>query len=105
MTEQIIITIDPFTAEQLLRKRGSNQRLIEMDRAFLYADQMRLGLWNNDQSAIMLDMDGNLINGQHRMLALVIAQMPGVFPIELVHHGEIVHENCDNARTCCTNNA
>lgn len=62
--------IDRRRAKEILAKnpinRRRNQRTID-----LYAEQMNKGLWRLSNDAISFDVKGNLINGQHRLSALL----------------------------------
>ncbi|NBW21006.1 MAG: hypothetical protein EBR82_74895 [Caulobacteraceae bacterium] len=77
-----IVTIKPADAERLLREhndqnpRNINQRVVRQ-----YAEDMRSGLWQTTHQGIGVSGDslgspGVLIDGQHRLSAIVQANIP-----------------------------
>lgn len=68
-----LVTMTPELAERLLRRNDNNRR-ISPSTVRIYANSMREGLWRNPTpEALAIDRDGQLIQGQHRLLALVSA--------------------------------
>lgn len=65
-----IMTITPAIAQEFLLK-NTNNRPLRKERIDYYLDQMRKGLWLVQNDDICFDWDGNLINGQHRLSAVV----------------------------------
>lgn len=67
--------ITPAFAKQLLEQNPHNRPLTRstVDR---YASDMKSGRWNNNGQGIVLTPDGMLLDGQHRMAAVVQAQTP-----------------------------
>ena len=67
--------ITPERATQLLETQQQN-RLPNMRHVAFLADQMAQGLWmSNTGDTIKLNTKGNLIDGQHRLLAIIKAGM------------------------------
>lgn len=70
-TEEVIIT--PVKAAQLLQKnkrnRALNKRIVEN-----YSDQMKRGLWKFNGEPIIISEGGVLLDGQHRLAAIVKSQ-------------------------------
>ena len=64
------VRVTPDFASVLLGKMGNNRRLND-ERVNLYADQMRKGLWKRSPQGIVIDEDGKLIDGQHRLRAVI----------------------------------
>lgn len=62
--------ITPGVAEVMLSKNGGN-RAVRPSVVKLYAQQMREGQWRETHQAIAVDANGNLIDGQHRLAAIV----------------------------------
>lgn len=70
MSEIEWVEFTPEMAEEALRRVGRqrNQLAAVVKR---YASDMRDGRWTKDASLIVFDQDGYLINGQHRLSAVV----------------------------------
>lgn len=64
--------IGPDKAMKYLERNVSNRPLRRM-RAEMYAEMMTRGLWRFTHEAIAFDEDGNLLNGQHRLQAVVLS--------------------------------
>jgi hypothetical protein len=65
--------VTPEMAQEWLSKNPQNRHLSQ-DRAKELATDMLGGRWNGEnRHGIMLDKDGNLIDGQHRLTAICIA--------------------------------
>ena len=70
-------TINPAEAEAILAtKNNINVRKIRKQVVQKYARQMMSGKWHNSWDCIAFDKDGNLLNGQHRLMACVLSQEP-----------------------------
>lgn len=70
------VTVDPDTAVAWLATNAHNRRLKKSVVRF-YVQQMEAGAWAGDApEPISFDQDGNLINGQHRLEAIVEADRP-----------------------------
>tara|TARA_R110000782_G_scaffold247094_1_gene333797 strand:+ start:372 stop:1163 length:792 start_codon:yes stop_codon:yes gene_type:complete len=67
-TEIRIIT--PSAAEEILGRNPNNRKITKSHVAFL-ADQMRSGQWQFDGQPIRFDSFGRLLDGQHRLTAIV----------------------------------
>lgn len=68
-----LVTVDPAYAAELLSANENNRRVTK-SLVQQYATTMRLGLWRNPTAeALAVDSDGNLIQGQHRLMALIDA--------------------------------
>jgi hypothetical protein len=62
--------IGPPEAQTLLAKNFSNRR-IRASRIAMYADMMTRGQWLLTGEPIIVRADGSLVNGQHRLLAII----------------------------------
>jgi hypothetical protein len=71
-----IETITPERAAALLEKNHDGQRALSTTRVLAFAEDMRCGRWRLTHQGICLDVDGNLVDGQHRMWAIVEAGVP-----------------------------
>ena len=65
-----VMSITPEIAEEMLKKNTRN-RHVNKQRVLVYAKAMTEGTWALSTDAIGFDTDGVLINGQHRLLAVV----------------------------------
>lgn len=67
--EKLFVT--PAIAEELLSKNEGNRKVRNTTVAF-YVDQMRRGQWKEDTGEpIKISPDGRILDGQHRLLAVV----------------------------------
>lgn len=73
--------ITPKEAETLLQRNQKNRR-ISPQRVLKYADAMKRGEWRDCESMILIDSNGVLINGQHRLLAIIEAKAPQRFVVK-----------------------
>jgi hypothetical protein len=62
--------VTPAIAKELLRTNKSN-RVIQTGRVESYKRQMLEGLWKFNGETISISKDGMLLNGQHRLLAII----------------------------------
>lgn len=76
-------TITPKQAQEWLDEcqsrmdRGAfRQRPISEAHARRLASQIRLGMWHTTHQGIAFDTDGNLVDGRHRLRAIVLANTP-----------------------------
>ncbi len=72
------INVDAETAKYYLEKNISNRRL-DKNRVDKYVEDMKKGYWCFNGDAIRFDIDGNLIDGQHRLTAIVKTNIEQVF--------------------------
>lgn len=75
MMEFKIMLITPELAKKWLEKNKVN-RNINYGRVRQYAEDMKAGLWQVNGEAIQFYEDGSLANGQHRLTAITIANIP-----------------------------
>lgn len=67
--------ITPVQAAAWLGDRAANRRLSER-RAERIADDIRAGRWKVNGDTVVFDKEGHLIDGQHRLRAIVLANAP-----------------------------
>ena len=67
--------ITPEMAEKMLEKNFNNRNILQ-NRVKQYAEDMRKGLWTYNQDLITLNENGELTNGQHRLFAIIKANIP-----------------------------
>lgn len=72
-TENILVT--PSIAEDYLSKNTQN-RSVSVHRVLAYADDMANGRWKFNPLPIVFSISGKLIDGQHRLLAIIKAGVP-----------------------------
>lgn len=79
----MVTTITPVQAAKLLAKNQSNRKIRDTV-VRKYASDMAAGRWQLGAGTIDFDSDGNLLNGQHRLAACVLADVP--FETIVVHN-------------------
>lgn len=72
--------ITPEKAKQLLEYNSGN-RTLNKNTITRYRNDMILGRWRPNGSSISIGPDGRLLNGQHRLSALIEAEVPIEFVI------------------------
>lgn len=82
------VFVNPTHAKGLLSYNTGNRRL-RPSTVSHYADQMRRGEWKETHQPIAFDDDGNLIDGQHR-LAAVVESGVGVYFWVCTYNGRAV---------------
>jgi hypothetical protein len=75
-----LVDIDPEMAERLLITNAGN-RVIRARAVKQLAETMRSGLWRLTGEGIKFDRKGNLIDGQHRLMAVIQAGVPVKFHV------------------------
>lgn len=94
-----IRTIEPVEAARILHAQNSHNRDITTNRVRKYADAMLAGEWTSNGDPLRFDTDGNLIDGQHRLSAVVLASRAQEFVIiGGVHHNAIYTIDTGKAR-------
>ena len=68
-------TITPDIAKLYLQKNTKN-RTVTKSRVDAYCEEMKSGNWVCNGDTIRFDINGNLINGQHRLLAIIKSDKP-----------------------------
>lgn len=74
-----IVTITPKQAKTWLEKNNQNNRSLRMEQAKRFARDMGAGHWNLTHQGIAFYEDGTIADGQHRLMAIVLADMPMKF--------------------------
>lgn len=69
--ERVTMRIGPDQAKALLEKLHPMQRSVTRRAVAEYAETMKAGLWTLSPHGIVIDSDGRLVDGQHRMMAVV----------------------------------
>lgn len=72
--EQTIVT--PAMAKAWLNSLAENQRKMRDTKVAQYARDIQAGAWPLTGDTIKIDVNGKLIDGQHRAAAIVLAAMP-----------------------------
>lgn len=73
-------TITPAKAVEYLKTSNGN-RPISKPSVLSYADTMKKGGWLQNGVCIIFDTDGHLIDGHHRLLAVIEAGIPVLFDV------------------------
>jgi len=63
--------ITPQAASEMLERNYRNNRSINARRVETYAADMKAGKWTFTGEPIVFDVDGDLVNGQHRLTAII----------------------------------
>lgn len=78
--ERVLVT--PSMARQWLDKRPDNQRTEKRGKITAYARDMKSGRWDeNTAEFIKFDVNDKLIDGQNRLLAVILADIPITFDV------------------------
>jgi hypothetical protein len=81
--EPMVITITPDMAGEWLDQRNEGNRNFSARKVELYAREMLEGRWTLTHQGVAFDTFGKVIDGQHRLKAVVVSQLPQqmwVFP-------------------------
>ena len=75
-----VVEVTPSMAEEMLKRNNRNRAL---SKAILkhYIKDMVDGKWKDSASQIQISMEGNLLNGQHRLNAIVSSGTTQIFTI------------------------
>lgn len=85
-TSASVMTITPEYAKTILETQNDSNRPIRSKRVDYYAEMMKKGQWKLNGEPICFDKFGVLVNGQHRLCAVVKANVPIDFLV--VHNVE-----------------
>lgn len=75
MLKSSVEKITPKMAKEYLKFNTNNYRKLSRATVLKYAEDMKNGLWKLNGEAIEFDEDGTLVNGQHRLAAIVYSNM------------------------------
>lgn len=75
------MVVTPDTAKLWLEKNNPKNRKINFERVYTYANDMKNGNWDITGDGICFDEQGVLLNGQHRLSAVVCSNTPALFLI------------------------
>lgn len=71
-----VMTVTPLMAQEWLKKNTSKNRKVNAQLVLKYAEDIRAGRWQINGSTVVMAASGAIIDGQHRLLAIVEAQRP-----------------------------
>lgn len=71
-----VVEITPELAEEWLGKNVQNRNIRQRTRVAVYARKMLAGVWDVTNQGIGFDTNGTLVDGQHRLLAVIEAGIP-----------------------------
>ena len=80
-----LVTVSPEMALEMLEKNTMN-RNIDQKRVDQYAQDMRCGRWQMNGTTIVFSDDGTLLDGQHRLWAVVEAKVS--VPLLIVYNAD-----------------
>jgi hypothetical protein len=72
--------VTPAIAEELLQNNPKNRK-VSLTNVKRHTEAMRSGKWLFDGAPIRIATDGSLLDGQHRLMALIEANMPQNFVV------------------------
>lgn len=99
MATSVVETITPAKAQEYLNMSGGN-RNISKAVVDSYAITMKAGKWLLNGEAIVFDLDGVLLNGHHRLHAIIKAGVPiQTFVTRGVEHESYTTFDCGRHRT------
>lgn len=75
-----IVNISPQVAENYL-KANKNNRTVDERKVSFYTSQMELGEWVENGESIIIDINGDLKDGQHRLLSIIKAKKTFRIPV------------------------
>lgn len=90
----ITMTVEEITPEiavDYLDRNIENNRTVTNWKVDQYANDMREGNWVETSATIKFDESGNLIDGQHRLLAIVEAELPVRMAVSRGEPADAVH--------------
>ena len=95
-----LFEITPEVAKDMLSRNYDKQRSISRLWVSQLASMILDGSYQKDNggNAIIIDEDGILYDGQHRLLAVIEANKSQVMRINVIDDGEAVFETLDNGR-------
>lgn len=73
--------VTPETAKKWLAKNHPHNRTISKEWVALYAGEMLNNRWYYTGQAIIFDVNGHLVNGQHELQAIINSQYPQTFTV------------------------
>ena len=91
-----MMTVTPEMASEWLRKTNKTNRPLSRDTVNQYSFDMKNGFWKSGYDPIVINEDGVLENGQHRLSAVVDTGISMTFFV--VMHGKSAMETYDRGR-------
>jgi len=88
VTEEEIVT--PEMAKSFMAKVHPKQRSVSMTNVKRYSEVMKAGGWDLTPHGIVFDSDGHLVDGQHRLLAVIDCGIEQMFTIHRLPKGMTV---------------
>ena len=77
------VSITPDIAENILETRNQGNRKIKIGAAESYADDMANDRWRITNAAIGFDVEQQLVDGQHRLMGVILSGKTIDFPVIL----------------------
>jgi hypothetical protein len=69
-----VVSMTPDWAERILRQKNNMNRKIRRSKLMMYTRSIESGEWKVTNQGIALDPEGNLLDGQHRLAAIIKAR-------------------------------
>jgi hypothetical protein len=74
--ETEIVEVTPQLAASWLERNHPENRAVNWPRVEVFANDMRAGAWRTTHQGLAFDEEGRLIDGQHRLHAIVSSRVP-----------------------------
>lgn len=100
ITTSYLFEVTPSVAERMLERNYDKNRNVSKKWVTQLATMMLDGsyIYDNGQNAIVVDEDGTLYDGQHRLLAVIEAGVTQLMRINVVDNGEAIFQTLDNGK-------
>lgn len=76
-----VMTVTPAMAEKMIKASTGVNRPLKTQIVRQYANDMASGKWKENGESIILDDNGNILDGQHRLHAVVMSKMTFRFSV------------------------
>jgi|14BtaG_2_1085337.scaffolds.fasta_scaffold50095_2 hypothetical protein len=91
------MTITPMFARDFLRKNEGNRRVSNMHMKHMSL-QMQLGRWVKTPCALIFRKDGNIVDGQHRLEAIVDSEVDQQMIFAVADHADEIFKILDQGK-------
>lgn len=100
VTNSYLFEVTPDVAKRMLESNYDKNRVVSKKWVTQLATMIRDGsyIYDNGQNAIVVDEDGTLYDGQHRLLAVIEAGVTQLMRINVVDNGEAIFQTLDNGK-------
>lgn len=95
-----LFEVTPSVAEKMLERNYDKNRRISKQWITQLSTMMLDGsyIYDNGQNAIVVDEDGTLYDGQHRLMAVIESGVTQLMRVNVVDNGEAIFQTLDNGK-------